>query len=260
MLSLLDAALIGAGAFAAGAVNSVAGGGSFFSFPALLAVGVPPVVANASNSVSLWPGSLSGAWAYQRELRALKRYLLPMSAVSLLGGALGGWLLLRTSDGAFARMIPWLLAFATALFAFSPQLSRALARWRSQRGQRRAASGGGGWLVQALVSIYGGFFGAGMGILMMASLSIAGHDDVQEVNAIKNLLSALIYTVTVITFVVAGAVSWPHTATMLATATLGGWWGATMARKLPAHWLRRVVIAVALLLTLHYFFKVYGAS
>ncbi|MGA0611489.1 sulfite exporter TauE/SafE family protein [Caldimonas sp. KR1-144] len=257
MLSLFDAALIGAGAFAAGAVNSVAGGGSFFSFPALLAVGVPPVVANASNSVSLWPGSLSGAWAYQRELRTLARYLLPMALVSLAGGALGGWLLLRTSDGAFAQMIPWLLAFATALFAFSPQLSAALARWR---GHRRGAGGRGGWLAQALVSVYGGFFGAGMGILMMASLSIAGHDDVQEVNAIKNLLSALIYTVTVITFVVAGAVSWPHTATMLATATVGGWWGATMARRLPAVWLRRVVIVVALLLTLHYFFKVYGAA
>jgi uncharacterized protein len=261
MLTLLDAALIGAGAFAAGAVNSVAGGGSFFSFPALLAVGVPPVMANASNSVSLWPGSLSGAWAYQRELRALKRYLLPMALVSLIGGALGGWLLLRTSDGAFAQMIPWLLAFATALFAFSPQLSRALSRRRGQqRGHRRSTGGRGGWLVQGLVSIYGGFFGAGMGILMMASLSIAGHDDVQEVNAIKNLLSALIYTVTVITFIVAGAVSWPHTATMLATATIGGWWGATMARKLPAPWLRRIVIAVALLLTLHYFFKVYGAA
>lgn len=256
MLTLLDAALIGAGAFAAGAVNSVAGGGSFFSFPALLAVGVPPVMANASNSVSLWPGSLSGAWAYRRELRALRRYLLPMAMVSLAGGALGGGLLLRTSDGAFATMIPWLLAFATALFAFSPQLSRALSSWRG----KRRVNGRGGWLVQGLVSVYGGFFGAGMGILMMASLSIAGHEDVQEVNAIKNLLSALIYTVTVITFVVAGAVSWPHTATMLATATIGGWWGATMARKLPAAWLRRVVIAVALLLTLHYFFKVYGAS
>ncbi|AKJ26915.1 sulfite exporter TauE/SafE family protein [Caldimonas brevitalea] len=247
-----DALLIGAGAFAAGAVNSVAGGGTFFSFPALLAVGVPPVAANASNSVSLWPGSLSGAWAYKRELAPLKRYLWPMALASLAGGVVGGLLLLRTQDGQFARMIPWLLAFATVLFAFSPQLSAWLARRRTHAAPARS-----GWLSQLLVSVYGGFFGAGMGILMMASLAIAGHDDVQEINAIKNLLSAVIYSVTVVTFIVAGAVSWPHTLLMIATATVGGYWGATMARKVPAVWLRRVVIGVATALTLHYFFKFY---
>ncbi|MCW7538864.1 sulfite exporter TauE/SafE family protein [Aquabacterium sp. A7-Y] len=256
-MNLAEAALIGAGAFAAGAVNSVAGGGTFFSFPALLAVGVPPVVANASNSVSLWPGSLSGAWAYKRELAPLKRYLVPMGLASLAGGVVGGVLLLRTQDSEFARLIPWLLAFATALFAFSPRISALLARWRAGRPATAQGGSAGGWLTQLLVSVYGGFFGAGMGILMMASLAIAGHEDVQEVNAIKNLLSAVIYSVTVVTFIVAGAVSWPHTLLMILTATLGGYWGATVARKVPAVWLRRVVIAVAALLTLHYFMKFY---
>ena len=206
-MSPIDALLIGTGAFAAGAVNSVAGGGTFFSFPALLAVGVPPVVANASNSVSLWPGSLSGAWAYKRELAPLARYLLPMAIASLAGGIAGGLLLLQTQDGQFARLIPWLLGFATLLFALSPQLSALLARWR----QRRSAQAGGspaGWFTQLLVSIYGGFFGAGMGILMMASLAMSGHDDVHEINAIKNLLSAVIYSVTVVTFIVAGCGVW----------------------------------------------------
>jgi uncharacterized protein len=108
-----------------------------------------------------------------------------------------------------------------------------------------------------VVSIYGGFFGAGMGILMLASLAMAGHDDVHEINAIKNLLSAIIYSVTVLTFVIAGAVNWPYTIIMLATATLGGYWGASIARKIPALWLRRFIIAVGFALTVFYFYKTF---
>ncbi len=264
-----DVLLIGAGGLAAGAVNAMAGGGTFFSFPALLAAGLPPVVANASNSVALWPGSLTGAWAYRRELARYKRYLLPMGAASLLGGAAGGMLLLAAGDARFAALIPWLLAFATLLFAFSPQLSKALKKMR----QRGAAAPSGadastdnghgagspaGWAVQLLVSVYGGFFGAGMGILMMASLAMGGHEDVQHINALKNLLSAVIYSVTVITFIVAGAVSWPQTLVMLLTASLGGYCGARMARKIQGPWLRRMVIAVGGALTVYYFYRTLG--
>jgi hypothetical protein len=255
----VDALLIGAGGFAAGAVNAVAGGGTFFSFPAMLAVGLPPVVANASNSVALWPGSLTGAWAYRQELARYKRYLLPMGIASLLGGVAGGLLLLAAGDARFSALIPWLLAFATALFAFSPQLSAALRHRRpplaKQAGDEHGAGSPAGWFVQLLVSIYGGFFGAGMGILMMASLAIGGHEDVQHINALKNLLSAVIYSVTVVTFVVAGAVSWPHTLVMLLTASLGGYAGARLARKIQGPWLRRIVIAVGSALSLYYFFK-----
>ncbi|MDB5778808.1 MAG: permease [Polaromonas sp.] len=253
-----DVLLIGAGGFAAGAVNSMAGGGTFFSFPALLAVGLPPVVANASNSVALWPGSLSGAWAYRQELARYQRYLLPMGIASFVGGTAGGLLLLVAGDARFAALIPWLLAFATALFAFSPQLSAALRRVRpaaAPAGVEHGAGSPAGWGVQLLVSVYGGFFGAGMGILMMASLAIGGHEDVQHINALKNLLSAVIYSVTVMTFVVAGAVSWPHTLVMLVTASLGGYWGARMARRIQGPWLRRMVIAVGVVLTVYYFFK-----
>jgi hypothetical protein len=270
-----DLLLIGAGGFAAGAVNAVAGGGTFFSFPALLAVGLPPVVANASNSVALWPGSLTGAWAYRQELAAYRRYLLPMGVASLLGGASGGLLLLAAGDARFAALIPWLLAFATLLFAFSPQLSALVKKARrgsntatpavaaaaamaesATTAQSPAGHGAGspiGWLAQLLVSIYGGFFGAGMGILMMASLAIGGHEDVQHINALKNLLSAVIYSVTVVTFVVAGAVSWPHTLAMLLTASAGGYAGARLARRMHGPWLRRIVIAVGGALTLYYF-------
>ena len=258
----LDILLIGAGGFAAGAVNAMAGGGTFFSFPAMLAVGLPPVVANASNSVALWPGSLSGAWAYRQELARYKRYLLPMGIASFFGGAAGGLLLLSAGDARFAALIPWLLGFATLLFAFSPQLSTALKRIRPAKaeplGTEHGAGSPIGWFVQLLVSIYGGFFGAGMGILMMASLAIGGHEDVQHINALKNILSAVIYSVTVMTFIIAGAVSWPHTLVMVLTATLGGYWGARMARKIQGPWLRRMVIAVGSALTVYYFYKTLG--
>jgi uncharacterized protein len=250
-MSWWQIALVGFAAFCAGAMNSVAGGGTFLSFPALLAVGVPPVAANASNSVALWPASLSGAWAYRRELARYKRYLIPLGLVSLIGGVGGGLLLLATRDATFSMLIPWLLLFATVLFAFSGKISALL-----RRGEKAAPGNSAGSLAgHAVVSVYGGFFGAGMGILMLASLAMAGHDDVHEINAIKNLLSAIIYSVTVLTFVVAGAVSWPHTVVMLATATLGGYWGASIARRIPALWLRRFIIAVGLVLTAFYFAK-----
>jgi uncharacterized membrane protein YfcA len=232
-------------------MNSVAGGGTFFSFPALLAAGVPPVAANASNSVALWPASLSGAWAYRTELARYKRYLLPMGLVSFIGGVGGGMLLLTIKDATFSGLIPWLLLFATLLFAFSGRISGLLRGAETGKLGKRPATLAG----QALVSVYGGFFGAGMGIMMLASLAMAGHDDMHEINAIKNLLSAIIYSVTVLTFVIADAVSWPYTIIMLITASLGGYWGASVARKIPALWLRRFIIAVGLALTAFYFYK-----
>ncbi|RJG07927.1 sulfite exporter TauE/SafE family protein [Noviherbaspirillum cavernae] len=243
--------LVGFAAFCAGAMNSVAGGGTFFSFPALLAAGVPPITANASNSVALWPASLSGAWAYRKELARYKRYLIPMGIVSLIGGVGGGLLLLATQDATFSKLIPWLLLFATVLFAFSGKIST----WLRGAAPGAPSSGPTALAGQAVVSVYGGFFGAGMGIMMLASLAMAGHDDVHEINAIKNLLSAIIYSVTVTTFIIAGAVDWPYTIIMLATATLGGYWGASIARKIPALWLRRFIIAVGLVLTVFYFYK-----
>lgn len=249
-------ALIAVAAFLAGAMNAVAGGGTFFSFPALLAVGVPPVSANASNSVALWPASLSGALAYRRELSRHKRYLMPLSIIAFVGGIGGGLLLLATRDATFFRLIPWLLLAATLLFAFSGQVSRALARLG-----RTATAGSAvrntplSLLFQLAVSVYGGFFGAGMGILMIASLAIQGHADVQEINAIKNWLSAIIYSVAVVTFIAAGAVSWPHTLVMVLTATLGGYFGAATARRIPPLWLRRFIITVGAVLTIYYFRK-----
>ncbi|MBL8440778.1 MAG: sulfite exporter TauE/SafE family protein [Betaproteobacteria bacterium] len=253
--------LVGAGAFLAGGMNAIAGGGTFFSFPALLAAGVPPVTANASNSVALWPASLSGAWAYRREMSRHPRWTAMLVIVSFAGGIGGGLLLLATSNAAFAQLVPWLLLAATALFAFSGQVSRGVAAVKAGLGARpreAGAPGGlGGLLFQLVVAIYGGFFGAGMGILTLAALAIQGIDDIQELNGLKNLISAVIYTVTAATFILAGAISWPHTAVMLITATAGGYAGAAFARRLPALWLRRLVVAVGATLTTVYFIQTY---
>jgi len=249
-------AVVAAAAFLAGAVNSVAGGGTFFSFPALLAVGVPPVVANASNAVSLWPGSLAGAWAFRRELRRFAASLPLLSAIAFVGGIGGGLLLLQTSNDRFSLLIPWLLLLATLLFAFSGPLSsgiRTLLRRAHDRPAPASGFGVGGYLFQAVVSIYGGFFGAGMGILMIASLAIQGFDDLNEINALKNWLSAVIYSVAVATFVLADAVSWPHTLVMIVTATIGGYAGAAWARRIPALWLRRFIIVFGAVLSAWYF-------
>ncbi|MCD6680811.1 MAG: sulfite exporter TauE/SafE family protein [Burkholderiaceae bacterium] len=259
-LSVIEIVVIVVAGFLAGAVNSVAGGGTFFSFPAMLAVGVPPVIANASNAVALWPGSLAGAWAFRRELRRFSTSLPALSAIALVGGIAGGLLLLRTSNERFSALIPWLLLLATLLFAFSGPLSsgmRALLRRPTEREHSLAAPvrhfGVGGYLFQGVVSIYGGFFGAGMGILMIAALAIQGFDDLYEINALKNWLSAVIYSVAVVTFVLADAVLWPHTLVMLVAATLGGYLGAAWARRIPALWLRRFIIGFGALLTAWYF-------
>ena len=255
-LDLFEIALIGVAGVAAGAVSSVAGGGTFFSFPALLAVGVPPVVANASNSVSLWPGSLAGAWAFRRELKRFSRSLPVLSVVAFIGGIAGGLLLLATSNAAFAMLIPWLLLVATVLFAFSAQISALVRKWKpAPAGADERHIGTGGFLFPPLGWGFGGVFCAGVGILVIAALAVQCVKEVRRVKTLKNWLSAVIYSVAVGTFVIANAVSWPHTLIMLVTATLGGYWGAAMARKLPAIWMRRFIIAVGGLLTLYYFGK-----
>lgn len=259
--SIFSYAIIALGAFMAGGMNAMAGGGTFFSFPALLAAGVPPVMANASNTVALWPASLSSAWAYRREAMRHGKLAVLLLIVSMLGGLTGGLLLLSTSNAAFSKLIPWLLLVATTLFAFSTQVSRLVAwsklKLGAKTGGERKPGSPAGALFQFVVAIYGGFFGAGMGILTLAALSIQGFEDMQELNALKNLTSAANYTVAAATFIIAGAISWPHTLVMLATALVGGYAGASLARRLPSLWLKRLVIAVGTVLTLIYFAKTY---
>ena len=247
--------------FGAGALNAVAGGGTFLSFPALLATGMPPIMANASNSVALWPGSLAAAWAFRVELWRFRRILPGLSVLALAGGVGGGLLLLSISNALFTHLIPWLLLLATLVFAYSQQISLWVHKRSPTSSTEPGAQGAkkigiGGYCFQLLVSIYGGFFGAGMGILMLAALAIQGFADLHEVNALKNWLSALIYSVTVLTFILAGAISWPHTLVMLVAATIGGYGGARLARRIPAIWLKRFIVSVGGLLAIYYFYKI----
>ncbi|MBL4835347.1 MAG: sulfite exporter TauE/SafE family protein [Pseudomonas sp.] len=251
-------ALIIGGGFAGGAMNALAGGGTFFSFPALLAAGIAPVSANATNAVALWPASLSTAWALRRELKVLPlhAYLLPLAGAALIGGLGGGIMLLLTSDQVFYRLIPWLLLLATLLFTFSKPLARLVA---SRSGSpQKPRLGPTGFVFQLLVSLYGGFFGAGMGIMMIASLAISGRTQVVEINAIKSLLSSVIYSVATLTFIVAGAVHWPALLIMLTGTVAGGYCGGRLARWLPDAWLRSLVILIGWTLSLFYFYQVYG--
>lgn len=243
--------LLALGGFGAGAMNAIAGGGTFLSFPALLAIGLPPVTANASNSVALWPASLASAWAYRRELARYRQHLPRLTLAAFVGGALGGGLLLVTSNALFARLVPWLLLTATLLFALAPRINRWLEARR--RAGPRQALGWGGTLFQLLVSIYGGFFGAGMGIVMIAAIAMQGIEDLNEINALKNWLSAVIYSVAALTFTLGGAVSWPHTLVVLLAAAVGGYLAGYVARRLPAIWLRRFILLVGTALTLYYF-------
>jgi uncharacterized membrane protein YfcA len=257
--TVLSYLIIALGAFMAGGMNAMAGGGTFFSFPALLAAGVPPVIANASNTLALWPASLLSAWAYRREIRRHGKWAIRLALVSLLGGLAGGLLLLSTSNAAFSKLIPWLLLVATTLFAFSAQVSRMVAWCKTRMGVKAHNDDQpvslGGSVFQFIVAIYGGYFGAGLGILTLAALAIQGYEDIQELNALKNLTSAVNYTIAAATFVIAGAISWPHTLVMLVTALLGSKAGAALARRMPAKWLKRMVIAVGSSLTLIYFYK-----
>ncbi len=239
------------GGAAAGAMNALAGGGTFFSFPALLATGLAPITANATNSVALWPASLASALAYRRELLPHQQQLPAMVVRAALGGAIGAGLLLMTPQQTFAQLIPWLLLTATLLFTLAPIIRRRLTRLNTSRPGPTAQ------LVQLLVAIYGGFFGAGMGIVMIAAIALQGVEEIHEIQALKNLLSAVIYTVAALTFVVSGAVSWPHLVVTALAASLGGYAAGHLARRLPASWLRRFVLFVGTALTCYYFILVY---
>lgn len=248
-MHLSELFLLLAAGFAAGGMNALAGGGTFFSFPALLATGLPPVTANATNAVALWPASLAGAWAGRHTLAPIRHYLPVLLLAGVLGGLLGGLLLLAGGDQLFSLLIPWLLLLATALFAASPWLGRLVARHRAAKAIKHTPTSLG---VHGLVSVYGGYFGAGMGILQLAAFSIEGHP-LALANALKNLFSAAIYSVATLTFVVAGRVSWLELGILLAAATLGGYAGGRLAERLPAGWLRTLVIVVGSAMTLYYF-------
>ena len=238
----------------AGAVNAVAGGGSLITFPLLVFLGRPPIVANATNTVSLSPGSLAALWGFRHELPGLGRWALWGSIPSILGGLIGGWLLLRTPAPVFEWLVPWLIAFATALFALSEPLTR-LAR-------RRTGSAEGVpphpeprlLLYQLAVSIYGGYFGAGMGIMILAGMGLMGFTAIHRMIALRNLWAIWMNAVAALYFIVQGTVRWPDALVLTAGQIVGSWVSAHGARRLRPRVVRGIVIAVGVLMAAWFFF------
>ena len=249
---MADIAILLAAAFVAGALNAVAGGGSFLTLPALVFTGVPPVVANATGTVALLPGYAAGAWGFKDDMQAPPG--LSMKAVVLLalvGGAAGAALLLFTPDATFRKIVPWLLLAATAMFAFGPQLRA----WAS-KGQASAAPSAAKAAVGMLaVSIYGGYFNGGLGILLLALLGLLGQTNLNAMNGTKNLVSALLTAIAVAIYAAGGVVQWKQALIMMVAATLGGYLGARVARKIPANWLRGGIVVVGLVMAILFFLK-----
>jgi len=229
-------------------MNSVAGGGSFLSFPALVFAGVPPISANATNSAAMWVGQIGSARGYKEEVAAHRSILLPIVAVSVAGSIVGACLLLSTPPKVFQRLIPWLLLFATAVFAASPLL-----KGRSGAASPRHAP----WqiAVQFFVAVYGGYFGAGMGIVMLALLAFSGLPNFNAQNAVKNVLSVAINGVALIPFVIAKIVDWRFAVPMAAVALAGGYLGARFFRGLPQNVSRAIVIAIGVTMTTLFFIR-----
>ncbi len=243
-------------AFVGGTLNSVAGGGSFFTFPALVFVGVAPKIANATSTVAIWPGSVASIGAYRRELAAQKRtILLILVGTSLIGGVFGAILLIKTPQSAFERLLPYLLLFATVLFAVSPTITKRLRTRNIVKSDVSLTGLIGIAVVQFVIAIYGGYFGGGIGILMLAALALMGMENIHSMNALKVLLATCINGVAVITFIIFGLVVWPQAILMAVGAIIGGYGGAYYARKIDQKWVRLFVIVVGLAMTVYFFIR-----
>jgi uncharacterized protein len=240
--------LFGAG-LAGGVVTAIVGGASLITFPALLAAGLPPIIANASNTVAMTPGNLMAGLADLERRPRWDRSLVGLLLVCVGGSVAGALLLLVTPEKAFTAVVPLLIGFATVLFAQSGRIRRwILSR---PRGSAHGSRGSGAlWFVP--VAIYGGYFGAGMSVMLLALLSVSRGDDLRATNVLKNLLSGLTGVVAVAVFLLKGMVAWPFTLAMMAGALVGGFLGGRLVRVLPAEVVRVIVIAAGVVLTLVY--------
>ncbi|WDR05614.1 sulfite exporter TauE/SafE family protein [Devosia rhodophyticola] len=249
-LLLLLAGLLG------GAVNSLAGGGSFIVFPALLLAGVPPVIANASNTYAALPGYASGAIGYWKAILQYRHRLVLYSIVAAIFGYIGAQLLLVVSDRQFSLVVPWLMLFAVVLFAFGKQINNFVAA-RAGASRRMALAGAALLLAfLALVCIYGGFFNAGLGILLLAFLATAGMTDIHAMNGLKLWISAVVASVAVIRFAISGSIDWYHGSLALVGVTIGGYLAARYAHLVPAKAIRLAVIVYGLVTTVYFFWRI----
>ncbi|SIQ68629.1 hypothetical protein SAMN05880590_106213 [Rhizobium sp. RU35A] len=232
--------------FLSGAVNAIAGGGTFLTFGALTLAGIPPISANATSSIVQFPGYVTSTLAYKDELLKRWRSAVALTLVSALGGLAGALILLALSNPSFRALVPWLLAAATAIFAAGPLL-------KPKATAERSASSLSSLAGQGVTAIYGGFFGAGMGIMMLAVLGLTTGGSYHHLNALKNLLATVIAAVAIIVFVSGGVVAWPQAIVMIPAVAAGGYAGVWAARRVPQTIMRMIVVAVGAALTVYYF-------
>lgn len=239
--------LLSLAAFGAGVLNAIAGGGTFLTFPALVWVGVPPIAANATSALAVCPGYFGSVAGFRPELTALPRPLvLREMAVSAIGGVTGALLLLITPPQVFAGVVPWLLLLATLLFAAGPRLMR----WTWEEGGGMAS-----WRLPGLLlaTVYGGYFNGGVGILLLALYLLVGETRLTTANALKNLNSSVLSVLSVLAYALGGAILWPPALVMAVFAMLGGFAGARLSRRLPAGWVRAIVILTGLVMSALFF-------
>ena len=253
-LDFPHAAAAFASAFLAGAINSVAGGGTLVSFPTLIWLGLDSITANATSTVGIWPGTVGSFIGYRREIRAVEHRLWALVAPSLIGGIAGAILLKMTPSSVFDKLVPFLILFATLLFMAQEPVQRLL---KTNSAETRKS---GGWFVavmffQLLVGLYGGYFGAGIGILMLAALSVIGLKDIHEMNSLKVVLGGTVNGIAALYFVWAGMVYWPYVVVMAIGAITGGYGGAGVARKLGGRTVRKIVIGIGFAMAISLFIK-----
>lgn len=246
---MFDLTLIITAAFFAGVLNSIAGGGSFLTLPALVYIGVPIIPANATSTVSVFPGYISGTVGFMAELKAFdRRQLITMTILSVIGGVLGALLLLVTPSQVFNAVVPWLLLFATLLFAFGDKINKLVPRPKKLDLNR-------GWFSTLLVTIYGGYFNGGLGIVLLALFSTLGFKDIQLMTGLKNAMSAILSASSVITFALAGIIYWNEAMLMMVAATIGGYCGTILVRRLPQTFVRYFIIAIGAVITIAFFLR-----
>jgi hypothetical protein len=242
-------------AFAAGAINSIAGGGTLLTFPVLIWLGLDPKVANGTSTVALWPGLFGGLFGYRKELENSRPILIRLGTTSVIGGAVGAWLLIWTPSPIFARMVPFLILFATILFMAQGAINRRLRLGKLEENP------GPWWWAGAIVfqfcsAMYGGYFGAGNGILMLAAMGLLGLNALNRANGIKNFLGICINSIAVLSFSLSGLVVWRDSLVMAVGALAGGYFGASMAVRIGQVWVRRGIVVIGFVIFVVMLWKV----
>jgi uncharacterized membrane protein YfcA len=238
-----------------GALNSVAGGGSFIAFPALLFIGVPPIPANATSTIALWTAAAASGGAYRKRLDVPRRVMTPLLVTSLVGGLIGAYLLAKTPAQTFMRVLPWLTLAATLLFAFGKKLAGKRASVLEHEATSSALVAA--TIFQFAVAVYGGYFGGGMGIVMLAMLAALGMTDIHAMNALKSVMGFVINGVAVLAFIIWKLVYWKSGLVMIAGGIAGGYLGAHYAQKIRPVWIRVFVVLVGAGMTVYFFWKSY---